>query len=272
MPWFKVDDGFSTSRKVIQIPRRDRLQAIGLWTMAGNFAARELTDGFIPAYVLDELGAPDELIETLIAVGLWDRLENGEIWFHDWCEYQPSASAYRDKQEALKVKRSENGKKGAGMRWQKPSDGKVIANTMANTMANAMANEWQTDAPEPEPEPEPITSNEVIKNQQNAFDKFWAIYPRRASKPTALAAFTKATKKATVAEIVDGASRYATDPNRVDAYTKLPATWLNQECWNDPPLPAPAGNAKERQREQAAAEFMASFNQPLEITTNPDWA
>ena len=66
MVWFKVDDGFYSSRKVLSIPRRHRLAAVGLWAMAGNWSARELTDGKVPTYVLDELGATETLIRALV--------------------------------------------------------------------------------------------------------------------------------------------------------------------------------------------------------------
>ena len=39
MAWFKVDDGFHSSRKVLSIPRRSRLAAIGAWTIAGAWCA-----------------------------------------------------------------------------------------------------------------------------------------------------------------------------------------------------------------------------------------
>jgi hypothetical protein len=31
--------------------------------------------------------------------------------------------------------------------------------------------------------------------------------------------------------------RYRDDPNRVQEFTKHPATWLNGDCWLDDPLP-----------------------------------
>ena len=172
MPWFKVDDGFASSRKVISIPRQHRLPAIGAWTMAGNFAARELTDGHVPQYYLDEIGATDDLVQILIKADLWLADEDG-IRFKNWCEYQPSAEEYEEKQRLLREKRSANGKKGADARWAMAKDGKANGKTMAKdgkANGKTMANVWQTDSPEPEPEPISIElkdetdflSNEVI--------------------------------------------------------------------------------------------------------------
>lgn len=118
MVWFKVDDGFYTSRKVLSIPRRHRLAAVGLWTLAGNWSARELTDGKVPSYVLEELGATETSIRALVDARLWlDRrstnprpsLDQGSphIEFKNWGEYQPT----RDDVEAERVAARERQRK-----------------------------------------------------------------------------------------------------------------------------------------------------------------
>ena len=69
------------------------------------------------------------------------------------------------------------------------------------------------------------------------FEKFWNTYPIKAGKGSALKAWVKAIKKATPEIITEGASRYASDPNREPEFTAHPATWLNGERWLDSPLP-----------------------------------
>ena len=73
-----------------------------------------------------------------------------------------------------------------------------------------------------------------------AFAAFWAAYPRRDDKPAALRAFVKALTRTNdnPAPIVAGARRYRDDPNRDPGFTKLPATWLNNDCWENGPLPS----------------------------------
>lgn len=90
MVWFKVDDGFYTSQKVLSIPRAQRLPAVGLWTMAGNWSGRELSDGVVPAYVLAELGATPKLCQALVTARLWVDRGSGGYEFHDWAKYQPT--------------------------------------------------------------------------------------------------------------------------------------------------------------------------------------
>lgn len=73
------------------------------------------------------------------------------------------------------------------------------------------------------------------------FDEFWSIYPRKVSKPDARRAWAAALKRTDADTVIDGARRYADDPNRDPSYTKHPGTWLRNECWNDDPLPARGG-------------------------------
>jgi len=75
------------------------------------------------------------------------------------------------------------------------------------------------------------------------FDEFWRAFPRKEGKGAARKAWEKATTKAVPAAIVRGVYRYADDPNRDPAYTCHPATWLNQERWDDDPLP-PRSNGR----------------------------
>jgi hypothetical protein len=70
------------------------------------------------------------------------------------------------------------------------------------------------------------------------FERFWQAYPRAVAKGAARTAWPKAVRTAGgIGAIVDGAARFAADPNRLDKYTPHPATWLRGERWDDPPLP-----------------------------------
>lgn len=76
-------------------------------------------------------------------------------------------------------------------------------------------------------------------SRPDEFDSFWAIYPRRQGKGEARKAFAKARKKVALGSIIDGATRFRDDPNREDEFTPHATTWLNQERWDDDPLPTP---------------------------------
>ena len=70
------------------------------------------------------------------------------------------------------------------------------------------------------------------------FERFWTAYPRKSAKGTARRAWSKAILRADPQQIVAGAERYASDPNREPPFTAHAATWLNGERWLDDPLPA----------------------------------
>jgi hypothetical protein len=82
MAWFKVDDGFHSSRKLLSIPKRTRLAALGLWTVAGSWSVQQGTWGLIPNYVLKELGGTAALAQSLIEAGLWSAADEGWQFTH----------------------------------------------------------------------------------------------------------------------------------------------------------------------------------------------
>jgi hypothetical protein len=84
----------------------------------------------------------------------------------------------------------------------------------------------------------PLSPTET--SPREPFDEFWSIYPRRQGKGDARRAFAKALRKAKLAEVLAGVERLRDDPNLpVDepSLIPMPATWLNQERWDDDPLP-----------------------------------
>jgi hypothetical protein len=237
------------------------LTAIGAWTSAGNYAAKNLTDGFVPDFYLIDIDAPEEVVNALVASGLWDLVDGG-IRFHDWCEYQPSASEYLKKREEISEKRA----KAANKRWSH-------ANDDANAMQND-ANGMQTVCPEPEPEPEPFTSKEVNTIGDSAFDEFWSFYPRKIGKGGAKKTWEKITRRVKPEVIIEGARRMASDPNLPETqFIPHPSTWLNEGRWDDEPY-APRGraNLKQIQQREASEKFLASFTEQPAITANPEWA
>lgn len=94
----------------------------------------------------------------------------------------------------------------------------------------------------------------------DVFDQFWRIYPRRAGKGAARKAWQLALRKVDGAVILEAATRYAADPNQPDDKTKIPhpATWLNQERWEDDPLPAPL-NGRGPSRLERTLQNAAAF-------------
>lgn len=69
----------------------------------------------------------------------------------------------------------------------------------------------------------------------DAFERFWKAFPsgRKKSKGKAREAWDRARKKADPEAIIAAAAEYAASAEGVGEFVKMPATWLNGECWED---------------------------------------
>lgn len=108
MAWFKVDDGFWAHPKTFMLSD----SAISLWLKAGTWASQMLTDGRVPVGSVGVFRASDSAAAELVESGLW-RVDGGHYVFHDWDEYQPSASIEKSK----RAKRAEDARRAACVRW-----------------------------------------------------------------------------------------------------------------------------------------------------------
>lgn len=101
--------------------------------------------------------------------------------------------------------------------------------------------------PPPAPQPEPPVT----------FEDFYAVYPRKEAPKAARKAWAKAVQETHPQVILDGARRFAADPNlpppEESRYIPLPTTWLNQGRWASAPLP-PRGGPQGRAGWQAEVD------------------
>ena len=80
----------------------------------------------------------------------------------------------------------------------------------------------------------PLIEEEPVKKM--GFAEFYMAYPRKVGKEAARRAFDKAAKSVDPDAIVEGARRYAADPNLPDRqFIPYPASWLNAGRWDDEP-------------------------------------
>lgn len=140
-------------------------------------------------------------------------------------------------------------------------------------------NRKQTVAPSPEPPPEPLSpltpkgddGASTAKDEPESasktakkirtrheyppeFEEFWKMWPnqRGQSKFEVSKKFATALKAADAETILEGARRFADDPNLNVSYCPAPTTWLNNRRWEAGPLPArskPAAAADKNSRE-----------------------
>lgn len=104
MPWFRIDDSLPDHPDVIDLlEKRGGFSALGLWTLAGAWSARQLTDGFISGSVLKRLGGTKKQASALVDAGLWEAAEGGHK-FKNWLKYQPSSADVNAKREAARTR------------------------------------------------------------------------------------------------------------------------------------------------------------------------
>ena len=73
------------------------------------------------------------------------------------------------------------------------------------------------------------------ENASLEFERFWNSFPagRKSGKAKAREAWSKAIRKIDAESIITAAGEYAASEVGRGEYVKMPATWLNGECWDD---------------------------------------
>lgn len=273
MSWFKVDDGLHASRKLLSIPKRARFAAVGLWTIAGSWSADQLTDGTIPDYMLEVFGAPPSAPQALVDAGLWER-EQGSYVFRNWHEYQPSKqdvdaerAASRERMRELRARRKQP------KQPEQREEGEAFGRTGPNGSESVRNPDPTQSRPDPtqsliREDAKPPVADAPAPATPPGFDEFWANYPIKRDKKKALVAYKKALKDADAEQIRDGANRYREDPNREEAFTKHPTTWLNAGGWEDEPLP-PRSRTGSEQRLAVGLDLTQRAMSRAQIDDNP---
>lgn len=157
MTWFRVDDSFPQHPKVLAIPRRDRVAAIGLWTLAGTWCAAQLTDGHLGGHMVAELAASQKHADLLVRVGLWETVEGG-YQVHDYLDYNPSAEEVRADQARKHEAKARAGRAGG------------IASGVARRKHSRSSDEAETkqtgSETKPRPDPSPTASSEAVPRKR----------------------------------------------------------------------------------------------------------
>jgi hypothetical protein len=99
VPYFAVDDGFADHQKVVRLQAMKGWQAaIALWTLAGSWASKHLTDGAVPTVIVTRLGHTERDADLLVTAGLWERAEGG-YQFHEWSQRNPTRKTVEARRE-----------------------------------------------------------------------------------------------------------------------------------------------------------------------------
>jgi len=115
---------------------------------------------------------------------------------------------------------------------------------------------------------EPLQETNKAQTEK-LFDEFWTTYPRKLDKAKAFRAFRSALKRAKFEDILAGVIAYRNDPKRDPDYTKYPATWLNNDAWENA-ASLPEVNTDRRDKALKASEqFMKEWEELAEKAAPP---
>jgi uncharacterized protein YdaU (DUF1376 family) len=142
-------------------------------------------------------------------------------------------------QRRIEVKK-ENGAKGGRPKSLKDNEPEKATGSVSDNLNEST-----------QPQPQPQLKEEDLANakscaprsaakkpdaRQDEFDEWYGQYPRKKDPKKALAAYVKARKSATHAELMEGVMRYSAECVGKDPqYVKHPTSWLNAEAWKNAP-------------------------------------
>jgi hypothetical protein len=109
-----------------------------------------------------------------------------------------------------------------------------------------------------------VKKNKLKKDMPDShltrFDEFWAAYPRRVGKNSAIRAYATARERFTGSAtdyeqaVIQGAQRLAGDANLPQIqFVPYPTTWLNRDGWCDDPYPEREATQEQRAETQRRA-------------------
>lgn len=228
MTWFKVDDSFYDHPKVEALS----LSARGLWVTAGSYAARHLTNGFVPENIIKRVGKGVAAgTRELCSQGLW-RVVPGGIQFHDWEDFQPSRESVET--ERLRTKERQSA-------WRERNRNGVT-NASRNGVTNSARRDVAPTRPDhkppypPDAAPSPPSADRSSATADGDFETFWQTYPRKADEAKARAAWRRATSDTAATVVLAGLDLQLETLRATEAqFIPKPDTWLRNQRWTDEP-------------------------------------
>ena len=271
--WVKVDDRLPSSRKVLRIPRAVRPAAMGLWVMTAAWSSRDGTDGWIPAYVIEEHACELEHAEALVAAGMWehdDRDGDPGYQFVKWAEYQPTQSEIDERRRIERERKAEQRRtKGGKFAGQDESHGSPtdVPRENRGTPRESHGSPTVPGPSRPDPTPPHTTPSAAAE-----FAEWWGHWRKKKAIGDARKAFPTARKRATLEQLIAGADAYFAWVDRnviADQYVVGPGPWLRQERWSDELTDRTPDRQQRPNRDAASAEALVQAHFDMQTMGGP---
>jgi hypothetical protein len=165
--------------------------------------------------------------------------------------------------ESKRLKLSENGRKGG-----RPKANETKENQKLFSESKKSQEEEKEEDKEKDKEEDKDKKKEKAYALASMFARFWAVYPRKEAKQTALKAFTKINPdEALLATILSAVERFKNTAQWQEdggQYVPHPATFLNQRRWEDEP---PKGGVQKKRKD----DYDQRPNTEPDFNTVPRW-
>lgn len=176
-----------------------------------------MSNGFVPAKRVESIER-SPLVQEIVAMGRWssvklDGIEGYEI--HDYLKHQNNKAKIEEVREKNREKLS---------LYRASKREAEIARLRVTVGVTDDVTELHTVG---------VTTPEDEDENEDQFEKFWNLYPRKDGKKGARVSFEKALKISSLEVILEGVTRYIQFLKTATQDTAMPATWLNGERWND---------------------------------------
>lgn len=166
--------------------------------------------------------------------------------------------------ESKRLKLSENGKKGG-----RPKANETKENQKLFSESKKSQEEEKEEDKEKEKEEDKDKKKEKADALASMFARFWAVYPRKEAKQTALKAFTKINPDESLLEtILSAVERFKNSAQWQEdggQYVPHPSTFLNQRRWEDEP---PKASAFRKPRKD---DYDQRPNEEPDFNSVPQW-
>lgn len=176
MTWIELDDGILDHPKFIRAVRLGGSQAVHLWLGLRAYCSKNLTDGEIPADMLDEVRGPKDkertaALKVLIEVGLIRRPEPaGPIRMHDYLQWSSSREMVLERREKARERKarsrapSQPESHGVSRRDTERTDG-VLTPVVTNPRGRDPLLSPSSSTPEEEDPPTPLPEVTEIRTK-----------------------------------------------------------------------------------------------------------
>lgn len=199
-------------------------------------------------------GNSDDLVDAFKSAELLDENEDGELEIHDWNDYagtlierrESERQRSRDRRAAAKKSKADS----SGEEERPPDNHEPTAGQTAGRPPDRPQDDHEPTGGRVEKSRVEKSRVDVIVGDRSPtppsahadrFERFWQLYPRKVGKGAAKKSWNRIKPNAELFEIIMRKVSMAIQSEQWQKeggrYIPNPATWLNQERWNDE-LPA----------------------------------